>query len=542
MRKIVQLLATLLSVILVISNLPMATAMQTANNFAWDYDYDSSLLVTVETDTRQTFTPQWFPAVPVGSVVVTQQLATDTGFLYELVLAMSLPEEESAAKECMENAIKTLQTDSRIRTVTRNRYASEYGQKESYIDLNERELLIPVGGQSQLYIEDKHLVSDYGNNAIGVQFEIDPAVFTTPVEQGCFYDYGILCFWALPDDLLVDRQGGLLYENYTPHEWFDDSLKNAVSAKGTYFGVVAEQNTIEENYARFFHKAVQNLSEVPGVKSAQVVYTHLALAGMPPHEQWASDNEDVVSISLIDGVPADVYIDRLLLGHRVTLSGNNVGTALVTVATGGGDVSRSASCLVTVYQPGDTTMDDRVNAADALSVLQHGVGKIVWEKDSAEYRAAEVTGDGEINAADALDILKYAVGKLKRFSSIPGGDWVKMDEVQFPDEGFREKVAETYDVDQDGYLSQTEIAAVKELNLQGMDINDLTGIGCFTALEMLDCSVNPLDELDLAYNPNLKSLICTDTSIKHLDLRYNKQLVTLQKEEGVTVYGWANQP
>ncbi len=63
---------------------------------------------------------------------------------------------------------------------------------------------------------------------------------------------------------------------------------------------------------------------------------------------------------------------------------------------------------------GDVTMDDRVNASDALAVLRHAVGKAPL--DTVYHEIADVDGNGKINAMDALQILKKAVGKLNKFS------------------------------------------------------------------------------------------------------------------------------
>lgn len=62
---------------------------------------------------------------------------------------------------------------------------------------------------------------------------------------------------------------------------------------------------------------------------------------------------------------------------------------------------------------GDVTMDDKVNASDALLVLRHAVNKV--SLNVVYHEIADVDGNGKINAVDALQILKKAVGKLNKF-------------------------------------------------------------------------------------------------------------------------------
>ena len=67
---------------------------------------------------------------------------------------------------------------------------------------------------------------------------------------------------------------------------------------------------------------------------------------------------------------------------------------------------------------------------------------------------------------------------------------IAINPTNFPDVNFRSFVAEKYDTDGDEYLSNTEIAAVTELNCYNRGISDLTGIGHFTALTKLSCNEN----------------------------------------------------
>ncbi len=82
---------------------------------------------------------------------------------------------------------------------------------------------------------------------------------------------------------------------------------------------------------------------------------------------------------------------------------------------------------------------------------------------------------------------------------------VQIDEAHFPDEAFRTYVAENLDSSANGYLESKE-TGIKALDVSGLGIRDLRGIGYFSELESLDCSANELTSLDLSGNPALQDL------------------------------------
>ena len=123
-------------------------------------------------------------------------------------------------------------------------------------------------------------------------------------------------------------------------------------------------------------------------------------------------------------------------------------------------------------------------------------------------------------------------------------DGVAVDTFNFPDKNFRD-VVKTFDTDDNNILSDTEIAAVKEIDCKGRAITNLKGIEYFTALEdlycydnelteldlsqnikleELNCSTNRLTVLDLSQNPKLKRVICSDNALTALDLSHNPEM------------------
>ena len=119
--------------------------------------------------------------------------------------------------------------------------------------------------------------------------------------------------------------------------------------------------------------------------------------------------------------------------------------------------------------------------------------------------------------------------------------WVKIDEKNFPDDNFRKIVKNHYtwpygtypavkfDQDNDGWLSPEEIADVKSIccDPYSRQIEKLTGIEYFTALEILSCIGTELTELDVSKNKALTRLDCSKNQLTKLDVSKNKALTRL---------------
>ena len=90
---------------------------------------------------------------------------------------------------------------------------------------------------------------------------------------------------------------------------------------------------------------------------------------------------------------------------------------------------------------------------------------------------------------------------------------VRIDEANFPDEVFRTYVSEHLDSSANGYLDGKE-ATIKALDVSGLGIRNLKGIGNFADLESLDCSDNQLSSLDLSLNTKLSELDATGNVLK----------------------------
>lgn len=113
-------------------------------------------------------------------------------------------------------------------------------------------------------------------------------------------------------------------------------------------------------------------------------------------------------------------------------------------------------------------------------------------------------------------------------AALADGD-VAINEANFPDENFRGYVKEKFDKNKDDILSAEEIAAVKDIHVEGKPITSIEGIAYFTALEFLNCSHTKLTSLDISHNTKLVSLECNDTpTLTSLNVSQNTELKVLR--------------
>ena len=104
---------------------------------------------------------------------------------------------------------------------------------------------------------------------------------------------------------------------------------------------------------------------------------------------------------------------------------------------------------------------------------------------------------------------------------------VALDASTFPDEGFRSCVAQNYDRNDDGILSETELAMQTSIDVIGCEIRDLTGIEYFAAMMVLECFSNNIASLDLSANTALMELNCSYNQLTSLSVSENTALTVL---------------
>ncbi len=97
-------------------------------------------------------------------------------------------------------------------------------------------------------------------------------------------------------------------------------------------------------------------------------------------------------------------------------------------------------------------------------------------------------------------------------------DAVAIDAANFPDANFRSYVADNFDPDGDGFLSQQEREAVTSIDVGFKEISSLDGVGFFSALQTLSCYKNKLTSLDVSGCTSLEYLNCGSNQLTSLEI------------------------
>ena len=105
-------------------------------------------------------------------------------------------------------------------------------------------------------------------------------------------------------------------------------------------------------------------------------------------------------------------------------------------------------------------------------------------------------------------------------------DEIKIDSTSFPDDIFRQYIIENID-DGDGVLSNEERLSVTSIEIEEMEISNLSGIEYFSGIKKLICYDNNISSLDLSNNTELELLDCDNNNLSELDLSKCNKLTTL---------------
>ncbi len=99
-------------------------------------------------------------------------------------------------------------------------------------------------------------------------------------------------------------------------------------------------------------------------------------------------------------------------------------------------------------------------------------------------------------------------------AALPNGADVPLDADHFPDANFRQYLADNWDGDHNGALSETELGEIRNLVISNLNIADLTGIEQLTYLTELHIRGSQITTLDLTGCTNL-----TEASFEHGSLK-----------------------
>lgn len=137
------------------------------------------------------------------------------------------------------------------------------------------------------------------------------------------------------------------------------------------------------------------------------------------------------------------------------------------------------------------------------------------------YAGEPITISYDYNTSNAVAGLMDVRINVGSINDERPGYVVIIDEYYFPDPIFRQWVLDNVDGDGNGILTEDEIGIITVIDVHGMGIHDLTGIGYFTALEKLYAYDNYLTFIGLGGNGSLGTLYIQDNQLLEIDLSSN---------------------
>ena len=178
----------------------------------------------------------------------------------------------------------------------------------------------------------------------------------------------------------------------------------------------------------------------------------------------------------------------------------------------------------------EETMNAECPVCGAEGALVENCGKYV--EPAAEGEASQPEGeelqenqDSDMPDTQSEAALAQMSGEGENGIAVQSAG-VAIDDTNFPDANFR-TVVKKFDTNKDSSLSDTEIAAVEEIDCYDKGISNLKGIEYFTALRSLSCGRNQLTALDVSKNTALTYLHCSYNQLTSLDVSKNTALTKL---------------
>ena len=221
-------------------------------------------------------------------------------------------------------------------------------------------------------------------------------------------------------------------------------------------------------------------------------------------------NPDLESIDVSDGI----YLDRL--------SCNSCKISSLKLNKKLSDLNCYSNALKSLDLSGCSKLMKLVCYDNDLSYID--IGDCPWIQavyDSKYWKADPGQYETKLNNKTCL--FRFDSGLPVAGKSFTSEDVVEINEKNFPDANFR-TVVSRYDLDGNGWFSNSEIKLISELDLYYKQVEKVDGIKYFTELESLTCNNNKIKQLDLSANKKLDRLLCSENEITKIILPKDSKL------------------
>lgn len=216
----------------------------------------------------------------------------------------------------------------------------------------------------------------------------------------------------------------------------------------------------------------------------------------------ANPGDEVVILHYNETTQEWEYIGRETVAEDNTVSGNFTSYSPVAFI---------------VYKPDGSTVTKEYDSV---------TGELIKEteaKTDGSVVEIEYDENGEVSNITKID--------APEAGGIDEQGYLAINEVNFPDEIFREYVRTEFDTDSDEKLSENERKNATQIYVENKGISSLKGVEYFTELTELHCSDNHITDLDVSHNTSLTYLFCARNELKKLDVSNNKNLGSLYCSE-----------
>lgn len=147
---------------------------------------------------------------------------------------------------------------------------------------------------------------------------------------------------------------------------------------------------------------------------------------------------------------------------------------------------------------------------------------------NSEISNFSATNNPNLTCIQVDDVNNIGINWIKGSTAEYSED-CRFGETYVPDDNFEQALITLgYDTGVlDDYVPTANIEVLTTLNVSGNNISDLTGIEDFTALQILNCSNNALNTIDISSNANLIEVNCSNNSIESIDFSNNSNLINV---------------
>lgn len=197
----------------------------------------------------------------------------------------------------------------------------------------------------------------------------------------------------------------------------------------------------------------------------------------------------------------------------------------------------SESLLLTIVTSESTPTNESSSVSESTSTSE----SVATSESTATSESVAVSESAPVSESiPTNETVSADESAANQSAEAKQGEDVAIDETNFPDAAFREYI-QSFDSDQNGVLSQQEIAQVTYISASDSGIESLKGVEHFTSISSLFVSRNNLKELDLSRNTALKNVSAYQNPLAALQLGAQDIALSVSDPAQVSLVGTAGQ-